>query len=238
MAIVLGEQFRQAARFLAFRPFRPDLLNDRRRWLVFGFVCTWLAGIGRYWDHPNPALWQLLGLGSIAYVVVLSAFLWQLLRPLRPAIKGYTPILLFVMLTSPLAWLYAVPVERFMSMESAAQTNAWFLGIVATWRVALWVWFLRRAALLRWTETVTMTVLPLTAIVSVLAILNLEQAVFNLMGGIPEHARTSADASYAIVFGLAYFSFLALPISLIAYATHVMSAPTSRKSPASGYRAP
>jgi hypothetical protein len=220
VAIAIADMAMQTARFLCFGPLRPNLRDDRRRWLAFGFLCTWLAGVGRYWDHPDPAWWQVLGLGSVIYVVLLSLFLWLLLMPLKPRVQGYTPILMFVLLTSPPAWLYAIPVERFMSIESAAKVNAWFLAIVATWRVVLWVLFLRRAAGFSRAETATMVALPLAAILTALATLNLEQAVFNLMGGIREHAGTSADAAYAIVFVLMIWSWIALPLSLLAYAVH------------------
>jgi len=35
--------------FLTFRPFKPDLVNDYNSYFVFGFVITWLCGVGRYW---------------------------------------------------------------------------------------------------------------------------------------------------------------------------------------------
>jgi hypothetical protein len=40
-------------------------------------------------------------------------------------------------MTAPLAWLYAIPVERFMDALGATKANAAFLGIVALWRVVL-----------------------------------------------------------------------------------------------------
>ena len=50
----------------------------------------------------------------------------------------------------------------------------WFLGVVATWRVALLAWFLRSIALLPALSIVVATLLPLTLIVVTLTILNLE----------------------------------------------------------------
>ena len=40
-------------------------------------------------------------------------------------------------LTAPLAWLYAVPVERFAGAADAVRANLWLLGIVSVWRIAL-----------------------------------------------------------------------------------------------------
>lgn len=40
-------------------------------------------------------------------------------------------------MTAPLAWLYAIPVERFLTPLGATQCNLALLGLVAAWRVAL-----------------------------------------------------------------------------------------------------
>ena len=40
-------------------------------------------------------------------------------------------------MTAPIAWLYAIPVERFMASYQAAQANLTLLGIVSLWRVLL-----------------------------------------------------------------------------------------------------
>src|SRR5687768_8039418 len=95
-----------AARLLTFRLSHDDYLRLDRRHLGFGLATTWLAGIGRYWDHPDAHLLQYAGLGSVVYVVVLSLFLWLLIWPLRPANWRYERVLTFVTLTAPPALLY------------------------------------------------------------------------------------------------------------------------------------
>ncbi|MEZ5329780.1 MAG: hypothetical protein R3F19_32430 [Verrucomicrobiales bacterium] len=40
-------------------------------------------------------------------------------------------------MTAPIAWLYAIPVERFLNVEAAARANVTLLAIVAGWRVIL-----------------------------------------------------------------------------------------------------
>src|SRR6185503_2799832 len=40
-------------------------------------------------------------------------------------------------MTAPIAWLYAIPVERFLDTYHAAQANIALLGIVSLWRVLL-----------------------------------------------------------------------------------------------------
>jgi hypothetical protein len=71
-------------RFLTFRSMSPAVRDHSRAFLAFGLTFTWLPGVGRYWDNPRADLWQHLGLGSLAYVVVLALFIWALIAPLGP----------------------------------------------------------------------------------------------------------------------------------------------------------
>ncbi len=142
---------------------------------------------------------------------------WLLLAPLRPRNWTYRNVLIFVTLTAPPAVLYAIPVERFMSPDHATMTNAWFLGVVAAWRVSLLVVFLRRVARLTWFPLVVATLLPLAAIVVTLAILNLEHVVFDLMAGIKPGQESSNDTAYTVVFLLAFLSYLSTPFLGAAY---------------------
>ena len=210
---ILADQFR----LLAFRRPSPLIRERWQGYLAFGLAVTWLAGIGRYWDNPKAHLWQYLGLGSIVYVFTLALVLWLLLMPLRPRNWSYRNILLFLTFTSLPALLYAIPVEKFMTLERAQSANAWFLAIVASWRVALLVVFLRRAAGLTGLAIVVATLLPLTIIVIALTALNLEHVIFNIMAGIREEHRSGNDAAYRVVFTLATFSFIASPLLFLAY---------------------
>jgi hypothetical protein len=222
----MGFSFSQVLRdqrdLLLFRPFKPALGEHWRAYLAWGLFTTWLAGMGRYWDHPDAGWWQYAGLGSVAYVFVLSLFLWAIVAPLRPRNWSFVTVLIFVTLTSLPALLYAIPVEKFMSMGSAQAANVIFLAIVATWRVALLVVFLRRAAGLSPTGAAVGTLLPLTIIVTALVVLNLEKAVFDIMGGNMQH--TQNDAAYAILFLITFFSVLATPVVLILYGIMVYRA--------------
>lgn len=204
-------------RFLTFRPMSQAIRTHWQAYLVFGLVFTWLAGIGRYWDNPRAGLWQYAGLGSVAYVFVLALFIWGLIAPLRPNNWSYRNVLLFLTLTAPPAVLYAIPVEKFMSLESASTANVWFLALIATWRVALLIMFLRRTAGLSGGATAVATLMPVTIIVFVLALLNLEHVVFDLMAGLKPEQRTANDTAYVVVSVLALYSFLASPVLVIIY---------------------
>ena len=193
-----------------------------------GLLATWLVGMGRYWDNPRAEPWQLAGLGSLAYVFCLAALLWLLGLPLKPRNWRYRSVLLFVALTSPLAWLYAIPVERFLSMRSAQLANFYFLAVVAAWRVALLAWYLHRACNLRRLATTVLTLLPLVLIVVALTRLNLEHVVFNLMGGLAPEQRSGNDMAYFVVLGLAFLSVYASPVLLGLYLVLCLRAWRSR----------
>ena len=207
---------------LLFRPFRPLLKEHWAAYLAWGLFVTWLAGIGRYWDHPNANWWQYAGLGSVSYVFVLSAFLWAIVAPLRPRNWSFVAVLIFVTLTSLPAVLYAIPVEKFMSLAAAQTANVIFLAIVASWRVALLIVFLKRAAGLSNTGVVVASLLPLTIIVTALAALNLEKAVFEIMGG--NMQQTQNDAAYFILLVITMLSVVLSPIMLIIYCVLVYRA--------------
>jgi hypothetical protein len=216
MTAVLKKIWADQLRLLSFRQLKLDLANFNA-YLLHGLLITWLCGIGRYWDNPRADLWQYLGLGSVAYIFILAGLLWLLILPLKPAHWSYRNVLLFISLTSLPALLYAIPVERFMSMEHAQWTNVWFLGIVATWRVALLFVYLKRVAQLPVTTVLIATFLPLTLIITALTTLNLEHVVFNIMAGLDSHEESANDAAYNILFLLTWFSVLAFPFLLFGY---------------------
>lgn len=153
-----------------------------------------------------------------------------MILPLRPKNWSYATVLVFIGLTALPGLLYAVPVERFMTLQSAQSANAWFLALVAAWRVALFVWFLRTVAQLHWPQLVIATVLPLSAIVAALATLNLEHVVFEIMAGLRETEISPNDAAYQIVFTLSIFAYIAFPVTLISYVLAIYDAFTDKRS--------
>lgn len=212
----LSKSFNKMFRLLSFRISREELLNLNKIDLYLGLVITWVVGMGRYWDDPGAKLLQHLGVGSLIYVFLLSFFLWVLFKPFKIQTWNYSNLLTFVSLTSFPAILYAIPVERFLSINLSAEINAYFLLTVAVWRVALLFFFFVRYAKISKFETIVATLLPLTAIVSTLTVLNLERAVFNIMGGdISEN--TSSDTAYVILMLLTVISIILVIPLIISY---------------------
>ena len=116
--------------------------------------------------------------------------------------------------------LNAIPVERFMSIDAAASVNVWFLAVVAMWRLALLYFFLLRFTRLPFVYIVIATLMPVCLIIVTLTYLNLERAVFQIMGGIRE--RTSNDAAYAILNLLSVLSVLLAGPLLLSYAVAII----------------
>ncbi len=204
---------RRWLRLLTFRASVEDYERADRRDLIAGLIGCWLVGIGRYWDDRRASALQHTGIGSVIYVFVLAIVLWVIVKPIAPERFEYRRIVTFLAMTSPPAALYAIPVERWMSLESANQVNLWFLGVVACWRVALWMHYLRRRGQLPVWLLLCVAVMPLAAIFIALLALNLHHVVFNIMGGIRDADRSSRDAAYHVLVGL---SLLSVPASIVA----------------------
>ncbi len=204
-------------RLLTFRSGEEELQALNYRHLIFGLICTWLVGVGRWWEDPNASFLQHLGIGSVIYVFVLTFFLWLVLWPLTPPHWSFLNILIFVTLTAPPAILYAIPVRHGLALQTAQTVRLWFLAIVAGWRVALLTFYLRRGTGLDGFRWVLATLFPLLFIVFTLTVLNLEKVIFNIMSGIRESDRTVNDTAYGMLFSLSLFSMVAFLPLLAAY---------------------
>jgi hypothetical protein len=208
---------RTAIRLLTFRSTREELLSFGSKHLAFGLLCTWLVGMGRYWDNPRVSILQHLGVGSVIYIFALALLIFLIVWPLRPKDWSYFRVLTFISLVSPPALLYAIPVERVFNLDVANSINVWFLALVAAWRVALLVFYLRRSGALDWISVVTAALLPLTLIVVTLLFLNLEKVVFDIMGGVNREQRSGNDAAYEVLTLLTLLSVLIFVPTIICY---------------------
>ena len=206
---------KDAFRLLTFRLTREEFFRFGRGHLVFGLICTWLVGIGRYWDNPKAEILQHLGVGSVIYIFVLALFLWIFIAPLRVSEWSYLRFLTFLALVSPPAILYAVPIEKFTDLPTANSVNAWFLFVVAAWRVALLLFALRRFFEMDGLSALIVTLFPLSLIVIGLGVLNADKFVFNVMGGIREPSPN--EFAYGVLLLLFVLSVFLAPILLITY---------------------
>lgn len=207
--------FQTIIKLLIFELSRAEMLTFNRKHLIAGLVGTWLVGMGRYWDDPGASLLQHLGLGSVIYIFVLAAFIWLILKPFQVKDWSYFTVLTFIGLTSFPAIFYAIPVERFFTVQTANSMNVWFLAIVAAWRLGLLYYFLKHFTKLSGGDILTVTLMPICLIISTLTILNLHRVVFEVMGGIRN--PSPHDASYTVLILLTVISMILTIPLLLAY---------------------
>lgn len=203
-------------RLLTFRLTREEMLQFNFTHFVIGLIGTWIVGIGRYWDDENAQLLQHWGVGSVIYIFVLSAFIWLIILPLSVEKWRYFTVLTFISLTSFPAILYAIPVERFVTLGTANTINVYFLAIVAVWRLSLLYTFLRRFSDLDDSSIAVVTLMPMCLIISVLTALNLHRAVFMVMGGLREQP-TAHDSAFFVLNVLTLLSLLCIIPLFLAY---------------------
>jgi len=117
---------------------------SRRAWLV-GMLLVLGAGLAREYDHEDLVHEPWHALLPLAASLVTATILYLLLRLVSwrrsgsgwPAHGGPRAFLGLYWATAPLAWLYALPVERVLSVGDAVAANLWLLAIVSAWRVLL-----------------------------------------------------------------------------------------------------
>ena len=104
-----------------------------------GMALALLAGIPREYDQESllhsPGLFLLPVLASS----VLGLLYFGLLHGygLQSTQRGAWQFLGLIWATAPLAWLYGIPVEKFLDPLNAARANVALLAVVGTWRVLL-----------------------------------------------------------------------------------------------------
>jgi hypothetical protein len=119
--------------------------NRHALWIGLLFVLS--AGFAREYDGEDllHEPWHLLlpvgaslassfALFTLAYGVAAAKG-----APWRAFFVNYCSFLGLFWMTAPLAWLYAIPYERYLSPADAMRMNLLSLGVVSAWRVALMV---------------------------------------------------------------------------------------------------
>ncbi len=116
-----------------------------------GFLFVLSAGLAREYDgadlvhEPEIALLPIPVSLAASFVLYCVTYLIPAIRntqsgltlPVPKFWNGYRMFLGLFWMTAPLAWLYAVPYERFLSELDAVKANLYTLAFVAIWRVAL-----------------------------------------------------------------------------------------------------
>jgi hypothetical protein len=116
--------------------------------LWVGMILVLLTAIARSYDQTfileKPLFWLfgplLFSIGSATFVFcfIYLVFIRPHISKPKPGFASeYLSFIGLFWMTAPIAWLYALPVERFLGTYQAAQANLTLLGIVALWRVLL-----------------------------------------------------------------------------------------------------
>jgi hypothetical protein len=171
-------------RILTFRATLEDYNALSADHLLFGIVCTWVVGIGRWWDDPTAGPFHKVGLGSVFYVFFLSIVLWVMVKPIALKRLSFLKLFAFVTLTAPPAILYAIPVEMLTGNETALNLNLAFLVVVALWRVAMFWRFLRVSLQLNWLRTYAALFGPLSVFLLLLTWFSIMHLALRHMGGL------------------------------------------------------
>ncbi len=203
-------------RLLSFKLTQDEMFQFNQKHFFIGLIGTWLVGMGRYWDDPKASLLQHLGLGSVIYIFLLAALIWIIILPFKISKWNYFTVLTFVALTSFPAVFYAIPVERFTSISTANTINVCFLAVVATWRLCLLFFFIKRYTRLGLFDIITLTLMPICVIITTLFALNLHGVVFQIMGGL-EAPPTAHDGSYFVLMFLTIISVILVIPLIIGY---------------------
>jgi len=192
--------------------------NRSTFWVGFLFVLS--AAFAREYDGEDLLAepWRLLipHAASVASSLLLFLLLVVASRMYRGGAKSvgrrYLQFLSLYWMTAPLAWLYAIPVERFLSAPDSVRANLWLLGLVAIWRVVL---IIRVICVLYGTTPASAGVLVLTfgdALVFVL-MQTVDVPLLQVMGGVRLSESEQIIASTAEI--LIFLSVITAPIWLI-----------------------
>ncbi len=188
-------------------------------WL--GLLLVMSAGFAREYDGEDllAASWHLLlplGVSLILSLVLFGVLVIPIARR-RGASQGgvwdhYAVLLRLFWMTAPVAWLYAIPFERFCSAAEATQANLWVLGIVSLWRVLL----MARVVSVVYGANPLAAAMPVLLFADTVALIALRLAplpVFSLMGGI--RLTESEEIIQGTAFLVGFFGTISWPVWLV-----------------------
>jgi hypothetical protein len=175
--------------------------------LPIGLVFVVSAGFAREYDGEDllHEPWHLVlplaaSLGS-SLVLFFLAYVGPCGEGSPGFFSAYRSFLGLFWMTAPLAWLYAIPYERFLAPGEAMEANLWTLGLVASWRVLLMIRVL--VVLLDYTLLAALFLVMTYADALVLmALQSVPVSILSVMGGVrlSERDRVLAMATFNIGF--------------------------------------
>jgi hypothetical protein len=196
--------------FLAGRRAAILEIADDPEALFVGALLVLSAAFARNYDQASlqHQPWRLLGpfVASLAVSGPLFLTIYTIgwfKGTKGPGIgKAYRSFLSLYWMTAPLAWLYGVPYEAFLSPVDAVRANLWTLALVSIWRVALMVRVVSVIFNLRVRAALPFVML-VADIAALAALFLVPLPVISLMGGVnPEHEAIAVTALLVTFFAL------------------------------------
>jgi hypothetical protein len=193
-------------------------IADTRHALWVGLLFVLSAGLAREYDgedllhEPWHALLPLaaslassLLLFTLAYgIAMCKGASW------RAFFSNYLTFLGLFWMTAPLAWLYAIPYEQFLSPANAIRANLLTLAVVAVWRVLLMIRVLQ-VILFYHSTAASILVLLFADGLALLLVAILPVPVVDVMSGsrFGEREQILGGAAWCVLhFGGCFFLFL------------------------------
>jgi hypothetical protein len=221
-----------------------DIASDRKA-LGVAALLVLSAALARNYDQASlkDEPWRLAGAfgASLAISGPLFVMIYGLARwkgMASPGIgRAYLSFLALYWMMAPMAWLYGIPYERFLSLAEATEANLYTLGLVSAWRVALMVRVVSVVFGLRVREA-----LPLVMLVADVAIVTALKLVpvpiFSVMGGIsPDQQVIALVALLTALLGWLSLPFWILYVGIVAFSSRTKPewrATSTPERPASG----
>lgn len=182
------------------------------------------AGFAREYDgedlvhepwHALRPLAASLATGTLLFLIVHSAALLNdnLAPDRQPSIgRAWGVFMGLFWMTAPMAWLYAIPYERFLSPVDAVRVNLWTLAFVAAWRVILMTRVVSVLYGIGYASSFFLVMLFADAVV-LFVMTQVSTPVIDVMGGIRHSERDALLAS--VTFSVTSLSILSAPVWII-----------------------
>ena len=218
-------------RFLLGQADAVRTVAGTRAAFPLGALLVLLTTIPRNYDQLHiteaPVRWLL---GNLAFSLVSGTWLYVLAYGLlarrsgppsepRPRFwSAWLPFMGLFWMTAPVAWIYALPAERFFDSVTAARCNVGLLLVVSAWRVALMTRVFQVLGSVAWYRALPWVLVPAAGEVLVVALSgdSFARAIMAGMGGL----RNSPEQEVLIgAMGVATVgAFYGLPVLLLATA--------------------
>jgi len=190
-------------------------LSKHPKILWIGFLLTLSAAIARNYNQnyfPSAPHWIITpALLSTATCLLISIFLRISLKLHKGDFKRLLGLL---WMTSPIAWLYAIPIESYTSEYTSAMFNIVLLTLVSIWRVLLFAKILQYVSKISYGECFLLTLLPVSIEVFIIGFFGQLPKGLALMG----MASLKVNPATELLQGAAnFFMRYSMPTALLTF---------------------